>query len=85
MGNNPGPIDLEHARAVKAAHEDSLMALPDVVAVGVGLRNVGDPEGEVAAIIVSVARQVPTDLIPAAIDGVPIEVQLTGPLTAGAP
>lgn len=86
----PEPAALERARAVKQAHEAALMRLPNVVGVGVGLRQTGgDPTGEVA-LIVSVTRKVPDDAldpaqrVPAEIDGVPVDVQETGPFVAGA-
>jgi hypothetical protein len=88
---SPDPAPLERARAVKRAHEDELMALPNVVAVGVGLRSVGGQATDQIAIVVSVVQKLPpddldpADRIPAEIDGVPVDVQQTGLLTAGAP
>lgn len=74
---------LEHARAVKAAHEDALLALPEVVAVGLGRRNAANQPGEEIVIVVSVAQTVPPGLIPSELDGVPVEVRVTGSLAAG--
>jgi hypothetical protein len=80
--------DLVRARAVKAAHEKQLLAKANVVGVGVGLRRrAGAPLGQVC-IIVSVRKKVPreqlspADRIPAELDGVPVDVQETGPIRA---
>ena len=81
---SPDPAALERVRVIRREHEDDLMALPNVVAVGVGLR------GEQVAIVVSVTHKVPLDelepaeRIPSELDGVPVAVQATGPLVAGA-
>jgi hypothetical protein len=91
MSDTPTPDSaaLERARAIKQAHEAALMALPNVVGVGVGLRSIGgELTGEVA-IVVSVTEKLldddlePAERIPAEIDGVPVDVQATGPFIAG--
>jgi hypothetical protein len=86
----PDRTALERARAVKRAHEEELMTFANVVAVGIGLRSVGGHFTEEVAIVVSVVEKYPddeldpSDLIPREIEGVPIDVQKTGPLIAGA-
>ena len=85
----PDPAAVERARAVKAAHEDELMALPSVVAVGVGLRSTGGQITGEVAIVVSVVEKLPVEAIdpderiPTEIDGVPVDVQQSGVISAG--
>ena len=61
---------------------------PNVVAVGVGLRTRGGQPTSEVCIVVSVTAKVPAaqlkrgDLLPASIDGVPIDVVETGALRA---
>jgi hypothetical protein len=69
---------------VRARHEAELMRHPNVVGVGDGIRmRDGKPTGQ-AAIIVYVERKVPRkdlaerDLLPAEIEGVPVDVVETG-------
>ena len=79
---------MQRALAVKRRHEQALMRKANVVAVGVGLRSqAGTSTGEIC-IVVSVRRKVPAaelspvDRIPAVLDGVPVDVQATGEITA---
>lgn len=80
---------LERALAVKRAYTDELMRKPNVVAVGVGYRRRGGGVTQEPAIIVSVIRKQvanelgPDDLIPTELDGVPVDVQETGVISAG--
>lgn len=76
------------AQEVKQAHKEILMQKANVVGVGVGLsRKAGDPVGT-AAIIVTVKQKLPPamvspeDMLPAEIDGVPVEVVEVGDLKA---
>ncbi len=80
----------EQARveAVKRAHAADLMKKANVVGVGVGLRQrKGASTGEVA-LVVMVRRKVPRDqlrpedVIPDMLDGVPVDVQEVGRLSA---
>lgn len=81
-------VDIERARAVKAAHEKQLLAKANVVAVGVGFRQRGQSTTDEVCIVVSVRRKVPwsqlvpEDRIPAELDGVPVDVQATGEIRA---
>lgn len=79
----------ERARKVKEEYGDRLMAMPNVVGLGIGLRHVGgEPTGEVA-LVVLVSRKLPAvqledgGILPQAIEGVPVDVQEVGELTAG--
>ena len=62
---------------VKARHVDSLMALPSVVSVGIGLNEAGDP-----AIVVGLDAPNPDtqERIPGELEGHPVEVQIIGPI-----
>ena len=79
---------MERLRAVKVKHEADLMQKPNVVGVGIGLRECGGELTDQAAIIVSVTHKVargdisPGDAIPAELDGVPVDVQVVGRLRA---
>jgi hypothetical protein len=64
---------------VKRGHEAQLLALPDVVSVGIGK----DADGRLA-IVVSLANPNPATeaRIPADIDGHPVIVRVSGPIKA---
>lgn len=81
--------EYERVRAVKDAYGDQLMSLPNVVGLGIGLRHVGgEPTGEVA-LVVLVTRKLPEvqleegGILPQEIEGVPVDVQEVGEITAG--
>ena len=82
--------DMERTVAAKEAHENELMALPNVVSVGVGMRSVGGEYTNEIAIIVSVSEKYPSgeldaaDVIPSEIEGIPVDVQHVGTISAGA-
>jgi hypothetical protein len=76
--------ELERLRVVKDLYEADLMRKPNVVGVGIGLRQ---REGELTdepAIVVSVTHKpsasvmAPEDVIPTELDGVPVDVQAIG-------
>lgn len=72
------PLDPAHpqvraAMAVQDQYTPSLMAAPDVVGTATGLTAEGQP-----AILVFARRQVIPGSLPAALDGVPVVVQVTG-------
>lgn len=79
---------VKHVQDVKRRHEADLMRKPNVVAVGVGLRTRGGLPTSEVCIVVSVTAKVPAaqlkrgDLLPASIDGVPIDVVETGAIRA---
>ncbi len=84
----PDPEAIAHAQAVKAKYEPMLMRKSNVVGVGVGLKERdGQPTNDVA-IVVSVREKLPPnqiapqDMIPAELDGVPVDVRATGAFRA---
>jgi hypothetical protein len=79
---------IERTRAVKARHEKDLLSKANVVAVGVGFREQGGQVSDQVCIVVSVRRKVrldelsPGDIIPQEIEGVPVDVKVTGEIRA---
>ncbi len=80
--------DLQHVQDVKRHHEAELLRKPNVVAVGIGYRTRAGQRTDEVCIVVSVTRKVPAsqlkraDLLPAAIEGIPIDVVETGVIRA---
>lgn len=78
----------EHVKAVKRAHENELLSKANVVGVGIGFRQIGGAATSDLALVVMVSNKLPpaqlseNDLIPAWIDGVPVDVQEVGEITA---
>jgi len=79
----------ERVASVKEAFKEDLLAKPNVIGVGVGLR---EREGELTdeiVLVVLVTKKLPMteiepdDLIPTEIEGVPIDVQEVGEIAAG--
>ncbi len=79
---------VKRAQDVKRRHEAELLRKPNVVAVGIGFRTRGGQPTQEVCIVVSVKTKVPAaqlkrgDLLPASIDGVPIDVVETGVIRA---
>lgn len=79
---------VKHAQDVKRRHEAELLRKANVVAVGIGFRTRGGQPTQEVCIVVSVKTKVPPaqlkrgDLLPASIDGVPIDVVETGAIRA---
>jgi len=80
----------ERVASVKETFKEDLLAKPNVIGVGVGLR---EREGELTdeiVLVVLVTKKLPMteieadDLIPTEIQGVPIDVQEVGEIAAGA-
>ncbi|MGD2103720.1 MAG: hypothetical protein PVJ55_01210, partial [Anaerolineae bacterium] len=77
---------MEHVRRVKARYEVKLMGKANVVGVGIGLRTGRGSRQEEWMIIVSVTHKVPRseldaeDVVPAELDGVPVDIQELGGL-----
>ncbi len=94
MSGRGGAEDLEQTyrrvQAVRDKYEIELMSKVNVVGVGIGLRmRGGESTGEIALIVmvtdkVPSAELSPEDVIPAEIDGVPIDVHAVGELRADA-
>jgi hypothetical protein len=86
-----GDRALERARAVKKANESKLLGYPNVVGVGVGRTvRAGRLTDEIGLIVLVQSKQPISQLaeearIPAQIDGVPVDVQEIGRLTAHEP
>lgn len=78
----------EQVKAVKQAHEKELLALPNVVGCGVGFRYKEGRRTQTMAIVVMVNRKLPAallspdEIIPRQIEGIPVDVQEVGQLTA---
>ena len=79
---------LEHALAVKNAHQRMLLSKANVVGVGVGFAQREEQLTSEVALIVLVSRKIPSalllpeDVIPSEIDGVPVDVQEVGTIKA---
>ena len=73
---------------VKRRHEQELLRKANVVAVGIGYRTQGGQRTQEVSIVVSVSKKVPAselkpaDLIPASLEGVPVDVVETGEIRA---
>jgi hypothetical protein len=69
--------DIERVERVQERHEAELMATPGVVGVGVGERH-GRP-----VLLVMVKERTPeVDRLPQQIEGVPVEIEVTGEIEA---
>lgn len=79
---------VQHALNVKRRHEAELLRKANVVAVGVGFRTRGGQPTTEVCIVVSVRVKQPpsklkrSDLLPAVIEGVPVDVVETGAIRA---
>lgn len=80
--------ETERILAVKNTHEDELLSKANVVGVGIGFQQKeGKPTGNLA-LVVMVSNKVPqsilssNDQIPDSIDGIPIDVQEVGEISA---
>ena len=70
---------MQKVRTVKRAHEKTWLAMSGVVAVGIGLTQSGEPG---IIISTSVAPEKLRPAIPDSIDGVPVELNQTGEISA---
>lgn len=79
---------IEQASAVKRAHQAELLSKANVVGVGIGYRTIGGQRTDDIALVVMVSKKVPSmelspqDVLPDEIDGIPVDVQEVGTLTA---
>jgi hypothetical protein len=75
-------------QAVKEIHASELMSKANVVGVGTGLRHRGGIPTDEASLVVMVSKKLPPsqlspgDMIPAQIEGVPVDVQEVGEIRA---
>jgi hypothetical protein len=87
-GDSPHESQMARLSEVKARHLDDLLGLPNVVGVGVGLRQQAGAQTGELAIMVMVQRKIPRrqlaerDIIPSQIEGVPVDVVEVGRLDA---
>ena len=92
MTSNDGDLDLkaktERILAVKEIHEDDLLSKANVVGVAIGFRQKNGQSTDTLALVVMVSSKVPQstlspeDQIPISIDGIPIDVQEIGEISA---
>ena len=79
---------MQRAQDVKRRHEQELLRKANVVAVGIGYCRRGGVQTREVGIVVSVKSKVPLaelqprDVIPAQIEGVPVDVVETGEIRA---
>ena len=79
---------VERVLAVKRQHERELLAQPNVVGVGVGFKTEHGQLTDTLAVIVNVIHKKPLDdltqedILPAELDGVPVDVQEVGSIKA---
>jgi hypothetical protein len=78
----------EQILAVIREHKEDLLTKANVVGVAMGYRQKGSKTTDKLALVVMVSKKVPEtqlnsgDHIPSSIDGVPIDVQMVGEITA---
>lgn len=83
-----GQAAYEKASMVRQAYQEMLMAKRNVVGVGVGFQEVGGVRTDKIALVVLVRQKLPPgnlaagDIIPAEIEGIPVDVQEVGELRA---
>lgn len=82
MSSDPA---LERAREISRAHSDSLLAKPNVIAVGLGYLEGSTSE---LTLVVMVEQKVPLsalaedEIVPSEIDGLPVQVRVVGEVSA---
>jgi len=80
--------ETERILAVKNIHEDDLLSKANVVGVAIGFRQKDGQSTGSLALVVMVSSKIsqsslsPGDQIPTAIDGIPIDVQVIGEISA---
>jgi hypothetical protein len=80
--------DIDRIRMIKARHEKELLAMKNVVGVGVGFKETAGITTGRMSIVVMVERKLPAetldagDLIPPQIEGVPTDVRVVGQIVA---
>jgi hypothetical protein len=83
------PITYELARQIKQKFESELMNMPNVVGVGVGLRQVEGEYTDEIALIVMVKKKFdeaelsPEEVVPQELEGLRVDVQEVGDVRAG--
>lgn len=80
--------EMARVQQVKQRYQADLLAMPNVVGVGIGFKLVNGVPGDQLAIVVSVVRKISRDellpqaVLPEMLDGVPVDVIETGELAA---
>jgi hypothetical protein len=86
-GQQPDLASEAKAAEVQQRHEAELLRYPNVVGVATGVRTRSGKPTRESCLVVYVERKLPRkrlaakDLLPSAIEGIPIDVVETGPLT----
>jgi hypothetical protein len=79
---------IEHVKQIKIKYEQQLMSLANVVGLGIGFKQIRGQATESVALVVNVEHKEPVeklseqDIIPAELEGVPVDVQEVGKFTA---
>ena len=79
---------IEEIRAVKDRHEEDLLKKKNVVGLGIGYKEVGCQKTKQLSLVVMVrkkespSRLEAKDLVPAEIEGVPVDVKEVGEIVA---
>lgn len=80
--------DIDRIRMIKARHEKELLAMKNVVGVGIGFKETAGGITDRMSIVVMVERKLPAetldskDLIPPLIEGIPTDVKAVGKIEA---
>lgn len=80
--------ETERILAIKRTHEDELLSKANVVGVAIGFKKIDGKSTGNLALVVMVSSKVPhsflssSDQIPDSIDGIPIDVQEVGEISA---
>lgn len=79
---------IEQVKEIKAKYQEQLLTLPNVVGVGVGLKETNGEFTDQIAIIVNVSKKMPSvdlppdAIVPPEIEGIATDVQQTGEMRA---
>ncbi len=85
---SPSTQTVPKIQQVRQAYQDWLMSKANVVGVGVGVRQMQNQSTGEMALVVMVSRKVPKnqleaqDIIPSEIDGIPVDIQVVGEISA---
>ncbi len=85
MNNNP---TVDEIKQVKAHYQAQLLQLANVVGLGIGFKETDGHFTDQLALVVNVSKKVPLaeldsrHVVPAQLDGIPTDVQETGPIRA---
>ena len=80
--------ETEHIRSILQEHRDDLLSKPNVVGVAVGFQQQAGLSTQNLVLVVMVENKIPPsslapeELIPTSLEGVPVDVQEIGPLSA---